>query len=54
MVFNSQIIFSHKMLFVHGLFCPRISRIYTNLCFAFFNGDLFGRTNLTNSMRKFV
>ena len=35
-------------------FCPRISRIYTNLCFAFFNGDLYGRTNHTNAISRLV
>ena len=34
-------------------FCPRIARIYTN-AMRFENGDLFGRTNLTNAMRESV
>ena len=35
----------------HKFLCPRISRIYTNLLHwpLYYNGDLIGRTNLTNA-----
>ena len=31
-----------------------VKEIYTNLCFAFFNGDLYGRTNHTNAISRLV
>ena len=36
------------------IFCPRITRIYTNFPVLFINGDLYGRTNHTNSMTELI
>ena len=42
---------AHGIILAHGFFCPRIARIYTKRFQWVNNGDLFGRTNLTNAMR---
>ena len=44
-----------SLFFIHELFfCPRITRIYTNFPVLFINGDLYGRTNHTNSMTELI